>query len=38
MTGLRVIEVNVFVQSVTFETEKVEKPEKKKPEETSRVK
>ena len=26
MTGLRVIEVNVFVQSVTFETEKVEKP------------
>ncbi|MBR5947936.1 MAG: Asp23/Gls24 family envelope stress response protein [Clostridia bacterium] len=30
MTGLRVVEVNVFVQSVTFEEEKVEKPEKKK--------
>lgn len=37
MTGLRVVEVNVFVQSVTFEEEKVEKPEKKKVEE-SRVK
>lgn len=38
MTGLRVVEVNVFVQSVTFETEKVEQPEKKKPEVTPRVK
>ena len=36
MTGLRVVEVNVFVQSVTFETEKPEKPEK--PEVTPRVK
>ena len=36
MTGLRVVEVNVLVQSVTFETEKVEKPEK--PEVTPRVK
>ena len=38
MTGLRVVEVNVFVQSVTFEVEKPEKPEKKKPEEPPRVK
>lgn len=38
MTGLRVVEVNVFVQGVTFDTEKPEKPEKKKPEETPRVK
>ncbi|MBQ7061206.1 MAG: Asp23/Gls24 family envelope stress response protein [Clostridia bacterium] len=37
MTGLRVVEVNVYVQSVTFEQEKVEKPEKKKPEEAPRV-
>lgn len=37
MTGLRVVEVNVYVQSVTFEQEKVEKPEKKKPEDPPRV-
>ncbi len=36
MTGLRVVEVNVLVQSVTFEEEKPEKPEK--PEPTPRVK
>ena len=35
MTGLRVVEVNVFVQSVTFEPEKQEP--KKKPEEPPRV-
>jgi Uncharacterized protein conserved in bacteria len=35
MTGLRVVEVNVFVQSVTFE---VEKNDKKKNEEVPRVK
>ncbi len=35
MTGLRVVEVNVFVQSVTFETEK---NDKKKTEEVPRVK
>ena len=33
MTGLRVVEVNVFVQSVTFEQEKTDKPERKKTEE-----
>lgn len=33
MTGLRVVEVNVFVQSVTFEEEKADKSEKKKVEE-----
>lgn len=33
MTGLRVVEVNVFVQSVSFDDEKPEKPEKKKIEE-----
>ncbi|MBR4434634.1 MAG: Asp23/Gls24 family envelope stress response protein [Clostridia bacterium] len=33
MTGLRVVEVNVFVQSVTFEDEKPEKPERKKTDE-----
>lgn len=39
MTGLKVVEVNVFVQSVTFdEPEKAEKPEKKKNEPEPRVK
>lgn len=33
MTGLRVVEVNVFVQSVSFEEEKNEKSDKKKIEE-----
>lgn len=33
MTGLRVVEVNVFVQSVTFESDKPEKPDKKKTDE-----
>lgn len=39
MTGLKVVEVNVFVQAVTFDIpEKPEKPEKKKNEAEPRVK
>ncbi|HPF53072.1 MAG TPA: Asp23/Gls24 family envelope stress response protein [Eubacteriales bacterium] len=38
MTGLKAVEVNIYVQSVTFPTEKVKEPAPKAPEPAPRVK